>query len=135
MPDMNDHYPVERWCSMDLPNLIEKFRTLYTTQSHCSNPSESLVDVIWTGRCPLELEERDYVQYSRTTIQDHLSNIKQRGWHITISPMEEDWVWGPCEDVDYNDKHIPTFVLRRKPIEDPLFGDDPSPYSDCSVNF
>jgi hypothetical protein len=137
---VDDHYPQQGWCGMDLPNMIEKFRTLYSTPLDDSGSSKPLIEVVWTGTCPTVIVTREYKGYSRTTIQYHLKNIKARGWEIELSPIEgEDWKWGFCnsydEEDDVEEKHIPTFVLRKKPLEEPLMGDDPNPYSGACEPF
>jgi hypothetical protein len=120
----DDHYPQHRWCSMDLPNLVEKFRTLYSPKA--------LVDVIWTGKCPKEIVGRGDREYTRTTIEDHLQNMNDKGWDIEISPTGgENWEWAPYDKHDSEEKHIPNMVLRRKPLKEPLMGDDPNPWSDA----
>jgi hypothetical protein len=129
----DDQYSQHRWCSMDLPNLVENFRTLYSPLLDDSYSSQPLIEVIWTGKCPRVKVEREYKKYSRTTIQDHLENIKDRGWEIEILPMEgEYWGWRPY---DQEDKNIPNFVLRRKPLEEPLEGNDPNPWLWGSLMF
>ncbi|EPE25121.1 hypothetical protein GLAREA_11702 [Glarea lozoyensis ATCC 20868] len=137
---VDDHYPQQGWCGMDLPNLIEKFRSLYSTPLQKLGSSKPLIDVIWTGKCPTVIVEREYKKYSRTTIEDHMENIAARGWEIKLSPMEEEhWEWGLCNSYDDEDdleeKHIPTFVLRKKLLEEPLLGDDPNPYSGAGEPF
>lgn len=125
----DDHYPVQGWCSLDLPNLIEKFRTDHTKLYKDS--LEPPIEVIWTGKCPRLILYRQYEKLSRTTIQDQLQNIKDHGWEIEISAMQgDDWEWGTYSEERDKELHIPTFVLRRKPLEEPLKGDDPNPYSD-----
>jgi hypothetical protein len=132
----DDHYPQYNWCSMDLPSLVEKLRTLSSPLLDDSDSSMSLIEVIWTGKCPKMILERGYRRFCRTTIQDHLENIKDRGWEIKISSMEgEDWEWGRCDRDGCEEKHIPTFVLRRKPLEEPLTGDNPNPWPDAGVSF
>ncbi|EPE36448.1 hypothetical protein GLAREA_05786 [Glarea lozoyensis ATCC 20868] len=117
-----DHYPQDGWCSMDLPNLVEKFRTLYSPKS--------LVDVIWTGKCPKEIVGRGDRDYTRTSIEVHLENMKNKGWEVEISPMEGDnWEWALYDKYDAEDKHIPSMVLRRMPLKEPLIGDDPNPWA------
>lgn len=108
----DDHYPAYGWCSLDLPNLIEKFRTTHT--AHLKDTSEPLLEVIWTGKCPREVTGVVTMyagQVSRTTIVDHLENIKNCGWDVELSPKEENgWEWGPHNMDTSEELHIPNFV-------------------------
>jgi hypothetical protein len=123
-----NQHPQNGWHSMDLPNLIEKFRTLYTLPP--SDSSEPLVQVLWKGECrPLVWHRLDDV-VSRIVILDHVKNIESHGWELEISPMkEDDSKWKPHDER----RHVPTFVMRRKPLAEPLMGDDPNPHSGCFI--
>jgi len=43
---------------MDLPNLVEKFRTLYTVLLDNYNFAEPPIEVIWTGECPIVIRAK-----------------------------------------------------------------------------
>jgi len=119
-----DQCPESNWHSMDLPNLVEKFRSLHTYRSGESH-SEPMVDLFWTGESCLQKWHRQGEIVSRVVILDHLQNIKDHGWEIDISPMEEDATeWKPHDE----SRNIPTYVLRRKLVE-PLMAHEPNPYS------
>jgi len=122
-----DQHPEDRWHSMDLPNLVEKFRTLYTL----SPSSESLVQVSWRGECrPLVWHRQDDV-VSRIVILDHVKNIEDHDWELDISPMkEDDTTWKPHNE----ERQVPTFVLRRKQLAKPLMADNPNPYSGFCIH-
>jgi hypothetical protein len=136
-----DYYPVGGWCTLDLPNLIERLRTIYATH----NSSAPRLDIIWTGKCPREILDREYKKVSRTTIIDQLEHIKTHGWEIEIIPPKQEnngggedgedgedgdeWKWGTYNIDRSKELHIPDMVLRRLPLTEPLMGDDPNPYS------
>lgn len=41
-----------------------------------------------------------------------------------------EWKWGTYSEDRNEEFHIPDFVMERKPLTEPLFGDEPNPYSD-----
>ncbi|KAH8589000.1 hypothetical protein B0O99DRAFT_692879 [Bisporella sp. PMI_857] len=118
-------YPENGWHSMDLPNLVEKFRTIYAWGPGPFD-AEPTFDVLWRGECHSLLWRKQDETVSRIVILDHLQNIENHGWEIDLQLMKEDASkWTPHDD----SADIPTYTLRRKKLDEPLMGDDPNPYS------
>lgn len=95
------------WYSMDLPNLVEKFRVLHTHR----------VEVLWKGReCRQELEDQ------RTTIE----NI---GWAMTVLPIEDDEIHPQPEHHGCHrateEWRLAKYILRRKGLTEPLLAVEP----------
>ena len=108
--DIDDLHPYEGYFSMDLPNVIEKLRGIYTGDNGRS------IEVTWQGRVTREgfLEER--------------TNIN-KPWEI-LNEWEEDEVL-PSRP---NRRKRPTlhfmwFTLKRRAITEPLLAAEPSPHS------
>lgn len=118
-----DQRPENAWHSMDLPNLVEKFRTLYTCRAGDSQP---LVEVHWQGEYHPYTTVLQNGSFGRVQILDHLQNLEDHGWQMNVSPEEEDETVSKPRDKSPN---ISTFVLKRKKLDEPLMGDEPNPYS------
>jgi hypothetical protein len=73
-----------RWDSMDLPNLVEKFRILHTCRPKTSGLEPS-VDVIWEGVQYVIHRYRQDGRYSRPLIPDQMQNIEYLGWQLDVS--------------------------------------------------
>jgi hypothetical protein len=93
---------------MDLPNLIEKFRSLHTQQ----------VEVLWKGsECRKEIEDQQ-------TIMESI------GWDVKVLPATEDEFhphpeFHGCHPAS-DEWRIAKYVLRRKELTGPLW-QDPCP--------
>ncbi|CZR69837.1 uncharacterized protein PAC_19737 [Phialocephala subalpina] len=96
------------WFSMDLPNIVEKLRTIYTAGG---------VDVIWKGELLREpfLEKRE--------------NIEAR-WEI-LDMEEFDYTHTP-RNVKFKRRtwHLMRFTMRIRELPELLLAEEPSPYSD-----
>ncbi|KAH8659720.1 hypothetical protein BGZ61DRAFT_593919 [Ilyonectria robusta] len=96
------------WFSMDLPNIVEKLRTIYTAAG---------VEVIWKGELLRELflKKRE--------------NIEAR-WEI-LDLEEFDYTHTP-RNIKFKGRtwHFMRFTLRNKELPEPLLAEEPSPYSD-----
>ncbi|KAH8672744.1 hypothetical protein BGZ60DRAFT_405479 [Tricladium varicosporioides] len=116
-PDPMEQLPECNWYSMELPNLVDKFLDIYTRGSELKD----FVEVLWKGR------------YSRQLLLDEQEIIKNVGWVLTISPIEEDeesfWP-GSTYKVPGG---VTKYVLRRQRITGVLMAQDPSPYSHTAV--
>jgi len=128
------------WHSMDLPNLMEKFRMMYVCKPGFSEP---LVDVLWKGDCRPLIWPKQY----ETKFLDHLQNIVDHGWEIDIQPLMDAISKDIPSLMDATSKYIqplirsiskltpdeftniPLYTLRRTKLHEPLMGDDPNPYS------
>lgn len=125
----DDEYedPDLRWYGMDLPNLVEKFRILYT----CGTGGlESSVEVLWKGESNLSLWYNQDGICGRVVIPGHLQNIEDHGWQIEILPEKDDTIWEQTHGTCYI---VPTYVLKRNRLNEPLIGYDPNPYSDSVI--
>ena len=96
----------DSYMSMDLPNLIEKWRVDYSTDFRCRP-----VEVIWKA------------ESYRKESTDKREFIKAAGWEIL---KEEEAEKRPRTGTPY-----PTmrFILRRKELIGPLVAADPSPWT------
>lgn len=103
-----DPCPENGWYSMDLPNLIEKFRSLHAQQ----------VEVLWKGNdCRKELEDQQ-------TMMESIS------WDVKVLPATEDELhphpeFHGCHPAS-DEWRIAKYVLRRKELTGPLW-QDPCP--------
>ncbi|CZR60672.1 uncharacterized protein PAC_10568 [Phialocephala subalpina] len=112
----DDCCPENGWYSMDLPNLIEKSRSLHAQQ----------VEVLWKGEdCRKELEDQ----------QEIMEGI---GWQVNVLPAAEDELH---PNPEYHGCHptmdewrIAKYVLRRKKLTEPLCAEDPCPHSHVSLD-
>ncbi|TVY45387.1 hypothetical protein LOCC1_G006355 [Lachnellula occidentalis] len=106
-----DTNPEGSWFSMDLPNLMEKFRSLHTQH----------VEVLWKGNeCRRELEDQQAI-------------MESIGWNVTVLPMEEDELHPypkehGCHDAT-DEWRIAKYILRRENLTGPLFAQEPCPYN------
>lgn len=103
--DPNDCMPETRWNSMDLPNIIEKSRSLHTPR----------VEVLWKGKdCRKELE-------------DQQSIMESIGWDVNVLPaMEDELHPNPeyhCCHPATHEWRIAKYVLRRKELTGLLLQD------------
>jgi hypothetical protein len=102
----------DTYLSMDLPNLVEKWRVDYTTDFRCR-----LVEVIWKA------------ESYRKESTDKRELIREQGWEIL---GEEEAERHSITQVDtQNSAPYPTmrFTLRRKELTAPLVAADPSPWT------
>lgn len=102
----------EHFFSMDLPNLVEKFRLDYTMKDESCSP----VEVLWMGKTV------------RHSFNDNRSLMQKHGWEIVKTEDEDppELTW--CGTV------IPPifrirFTLRKREQPAKLVAEDPSPYS------
>jgi len=111
-----DISPEDGWYSMDLPNLMENFRSLHAPR----------VEVLWKSKeCRQELEEQQPI-------------MKSIGWDATVLLPAEDYLHPHPE---YHGCHRPTdewriakYVLRREGLTEPLFAQEPCPYHKMSLD-
>ncbi|KAH6666125.1 hypothetical protein B0J14DRAFT_605341 [Halenospora varia] len=89
-------HPVSRWCSMDLPNLMEKFRTIYTSRQGESRE----VDILWKG-------SEDKVAFNAGR-----QEVENAGWEIVNTNEEIKQSYG---DKDIYPLQV-YYTLRRKRI-------------------
>jgi hypothetical protein len=105
-----DIFPENGWYSMDLPNLVEKFRSLYTQG----------VEVFWKGKvCRQELEDQQAI-------------IKGMGWAMTMAPAEEDTFhrnpeYHGCHPKSNEWRHA-KYTLRREALTGPILASGPCLY-------
>jgi hypothetical protein len=107
--------------TMDLPNLIERFRSNHTENG------DSRVEVLWIGEA------------QRSHFLDNENMIQQRGWEI-VTRTEAERVyyrtWKPPPGVEM-EKKVTTltmkYTLQRKEITHVLVAEDPSPYGMASL--
>lgn len=127
-----DQCPEDSWHSMDLPNLIEKLRTVYACKPGLSK-SEPLCDVSWKGsyRLPVPNSEIDSSLLRHIDIQDHLQNMEDHGWDVEYQNSD-----GVVPKVTFDDQDIvmPTYILRRKKLDGPLMGEEPNPHSGIFIH-
>jgi hypothetical protein len=101
----HDPMPEVSWYGMDLPNIIEKSRSLHTQQ----------VDVLWKGKeCRKELEDQQAI-------------MESIGWVVNVLPDAEDELH---PNPEYHGCHpatdewrIAKYVLRRKEVTELLWQD------------
>ncbi|KAH6664540.1 hypothetical protein B0J14DRAFT_247704 [Halenospora varia] len=115
-PHPMEQIPESGWYSMELPNLVDKFLDLYTRSSGLKD----FVEVLWKGSA------------SRRILLAEQGTIKDLGWMMTLSPIEED-------EVSFYPDSFPVsggvtkYVLRRRRIVGALMAQDPSPWSRTGV--
>jgi hypothetical protein len=112
-----DISPESGWYSMDLPNLIEKFRSLHT----------HLVEVLWKGKeCRKELEDQQAI-------------MESIGWDINVFSATEDELYPNPESHGCHpatdEWRIAKYVLRRKELTGPLWAQDPCPFHYISPDY
>jgi hypothetical protein len=94
-----DQHPGKAWHSMDLPNLVEKFWTLYTCRR---GDSEPLVEVHWKGEYhPYSTVLQDG-SFAQVDILDHLQNLEDHGCQINVLPIEENETVAKPHDKSHN---------------------------------
>ncbi|KAH6677606.1 hypothetical protein B0J14DRAFT_584710 [Halenospora varia] len=109
-----DSSPWRGWYSMDLPNLVEKFRSLHTQR----------VEVLWKGEeCRQELEDQQAI-------------IERIGWDINVLPSKHDELhpnpeYHGCHPVT-GEWRIAKYILKRKELTGTLWAQEPCPYHDVS---
>ncbi|TVY47373.1 hypothetical protein LCER1_G008344 [Lachnellula cervina] len=114
---LEDIEPEYGYFSMDLPNLIERFRCLHTPH----------VEVLWEGtECRRELEDQQAV-------------MESFGWNVTVLPAEEDELhpnpeYHGCHDAT-DEWKIAKYSLKRERLTEPLFAQDPCPYNYIAPKF
>lgn len=91
--------PEYYWYGMDLPNLIERFRSLHTPR----------MSVLWKGK------------YSRKYTEQDGPYIKSIGWDMVLLPAAEDKIfsteWGPRRHAN--------FILESQGVAEPLLSQPP----------
>ncbi|KAH8650964.1 hypothetical protein BGZ60DRAFT_534142 [Tricladium varicosporioides] len=111
---IDDHCPWNGWYSMDLPNLVEKFRSLHSRR----------VEVLWKGKeCRQELEDQQAI-------------LEEIGWDVNVLPSKHDEIhpnpeFHFCHPVT-GEWRIASYVLRRKELAGTLWAQDPCPYHDLA---
>ncbi|KAL8748520.1 MAG: hypothetical protein Q9184_007245 [Pyrenodesmia sp. 2 TL-2023] len=96
--------------SMDLPNLIEKWRTDYTTVGSCRT-----LEILWKAEA------------DRALFLQKRALIEEKGWEIVGEEAAERLqIFGDTESITF-----PTmrFLLKRRTITAPLMPAAPDPYS------
>lgn len=107
--------------TMDLPNLIERFR------SNHAGTDDSKIEVLWIG------------ELQRSHFFDNKSMIQDLGWEIVNTKEAERFYYRTLDPtVDPQTKIKVTtftmqFTLRRKANTDVLVAEDPSPYGMTSL--
>ena len=111
--DMSEDADID-YSSMDLPNLIEKWRVDYTTGT-----TRRPVEVIWKAEC------------LRTLYNEKKSLIEDLGWDI-LEQEEAEKSWR-IKFIDDRIEYIPDptmkFTLKRKALVGPLVASEPSSWS------
>jgi hypothetical protein len=107
----------DRYFSMDMPNLMEKWRVEYTIAQ-----GNKLVEVLWK------------VESERLLVEEKKMLIQERGWEI-LGEEEAEYVAPPFlgeepPPVSHSDAPRPTirFMLKRKELRGPTIAADPNPY-------
>ncbi|OCK73153.1 hypothetical protein K432DRAFT_399069 [Lepidopterella palustris CBS 459.81] len=103
-----------KFFTMDLPNLIEKFRVAYTTKSENSGH----VEVLWKG----ETRRHEFIK--------KWSLIQKRGWEIVETEETETprRVTPPPGFAQPGPMLKMQFTLKRQKQTDIILAEDPSPY-------
>lgn len=100
----------EDYFSMDLPNLVEKWRVDYTTGVGCRP-----VDVVWKAEC------------SQKLLFEKMGEIQELGWDV--SEQEEAVIQFINAEAEYPPVPTTKFKLRRKALVGPLVAAEPSSWS------
>ncbi|TVY81763.1 hypothetical protein LSUE1_G002514 [Lachnellula suecica] len=102
--------PERDWFSMDLPNLMEKCRSLHTRN----------VEVLWKG----EDERKEF--------EEQHSRLKSLGWDVTLLPTKEDTIQLISHyystHTTFEESRNAKYILRREEITEPLLASEPNPY-------
>jgi hypothetical protein len=115
------HWSRIRYFSMDMPNLVEKWRAEYSIRTSCRS-----IDILWNVQTEsVRMEEKRIII------------ITEKGWSV----LEEEDLNTTCDSAScrsYDPKHNPPFntpqfhmvrfLLRRCPIKGILVAADPSPF-------
>jgi hypothetical protein len=111
--EMDDQHPDWNYWSMDLPNLIEKFRVDYTAEvgKRCR------MEVLWKA------------ESTKDAFVDHRGRIQERGWEILKAEEAERPRTHPLAQAEYGSIPTMRFILRSKELTVLLMAEDPSPYS------
>lgn len=102
--------------SMDLPNLVEKWRTAYFSNKVCGS-----LEVIWIAESSSEayIQKRDLIEdVGWEILQEEDVEIIQKRYRGPHEPELELAHW------------VTRSLLRRKPLIGPLMAADPDPYTD-----
>jgi hypothetical protein len=102
----------DSYFSMDLPNLIEKWRVDYTTDFRCRP-----VEVLWKA------------ESFRKESTDKRELIKEQGWEILEEEEAERIRIVQLNPREYGPYPTMRFTLRRKELTGPLVAADPSPWT------
>jgi hypothetical protein len=105
-------YREDFYFSMDLPNLMEKWRVDYTTDFRCRP-----VEVIWRTE-----------SFRKESI-DNRKLIRERGWEILEEVEAERPRIAPANFPEFAPYPTMRFALRRKELAGPLVAADPSPWT------
>lgn len=128
--ELDRYHCDDRYFSMDMPNLIEKWRAEYTI-AQGNRP----VEVLWK------------VESERLLVEEKKMLIQERGWEI-LGEDEAEYVAPPILGVEpppvappilgegplpvshsYAPRPTIRFMLRRKELRGPTIAADPNPYS------
>jgi hypothetical protein len=126
-------HPCGNWMSMDLPNVMEKFRELHTADGHRN------IEIIWNcaeNGTALDRHSGDNVIYSGTKVvfidsegsalDRGRSVLEDRGWEI----LEVHEKYFPDNKCDVSEPmSVAWFSMKRQPIKGDAVADDPSPHS------
>lgn len=112
---MEEYRCDEYFFTMDLPNLIEKFRAAYTTMSE----NHGHVEVLWMGEAPLH------------GFVNKRSLIEKRGWKIVeTEEVEKHWSSTSPHCIALPARILRMrFTLKKQEQTAILLAEDPSPYS------
>lgn len=122
VPGLNLGEDDDHWCSMDLPNVMEKCRQIHT------NGKGKSVDILWKCKLPAE------------TFKAEQEVMKNNGWEIVDKAFEVQWGDLDMRYVDADDHGIvylagyqppqdALLTLKRTPIEGDVVSDGPSMWS------
>ncbi|KAI9713277.1 MAG: hypothetical protein M1820_001264 [Bogoriella megaspora] len=117
--EYNDNWgqsPLPPWTSLDLPNLIEKFRVVYTANSSSCAP----LDICWTGETVLIRFQDIFVRGT--------PNLRYSGWYLqSLSSYDCTVAYIDFENKEYDE----TIAVRKVKRQDSCTGIDPTegPYA------
>jgi hypothetical protein len=120
------HWGIFRYFSMDMPNLVEKWRVDYAGCEDRGHRRSSPIDILWN------------VQTENVRLEEKRVMMAEKGWNIVEEEelLDVTCLSASCDSYDpkYNGDdprprfHVVRFLLRRTPLFGPAVASDPSPY-------
>jgi hypothetical protein len=129
---VDSQHPYGNWMSMDLPNVMENCRQLYTADRRRNIEMiwNCAVSGTWLGRHDdntIYSGAKEIVLNSEGSALDRgRTALEDRGWEI----LEVHEKYFPDNNYNVSDPFSASwFSMKRKPIEGDTVADDPSPHS------